>query len=103
MHGESNRRRGADLALVHARVPALRVPDLQHPVLQVWRVDGLEALVAGVRVAADGEQMQVSVPDPRHLQQMRARHFRHLIFMYGIVRKERERDAQKLPAGGRSG
>jgi len=75
VHRESNGWRGADLALVHARVPALRVPDLQHPVLEVRRVDGLEPLVTRVRVAADGEQMQVSVPDPRHLQQNKITQF----------------------------
>lgn len=99
MHRESNGRRGADLALVHARVPALRVPDLQHPVLQVRRVDRLKALVTGVRVAADGEQMQVSVPDPRHLQRMKGRNFRHHLFICA-ERKEQAWDSQKLPAGG---
>ena len=67
--GVAHGRRGGDLALVEARVLALRVPDAQRPVLGVRRVHRLEALVRRVRVAAHGEQVDVPVPHPRHLQQ----------------------------------
>lgn len=76
------RRRG-HLALVHAGVAVLRIFDLQHPVLRVLVMDGLEALVAGVRVPADRQQMDVAMPHPRHLHQLlhenRARECRWLV------------------------
>jgi hypothetical protein len=54
VHGVTNRWRGAHLALIEARVPPLRVTDLQHPVFCLRRVDGLESLVASVGVTPDG-------------------------------------------------
>jgi len=49
----TDRWRGAHLAFIEARVPPLRVTDLQHPIFCLGRVDGLETLVAGVGVTAD--------------------------------------------------
>lgn len=60
-------RRGGYLALVDARVPYLRVLDLQRPVLAGRLIDGPEPLVPGVRVPAYGQQVDVPVPDPRDL------------------------------------
>lgn len=59
---------GADLALVDAAIFALRVLDLQGPVIGVLQMDGLEALVTGVSEPAHGQHMQVLPADPRHLQ-----------------------------------
>lgn len=61
------RRRG-HLALIDARVPMLRIFDLQDPVLRVRMMDGPKALVRRVRVSTDGQQMDVTVANPRHLQ-----------------------------------
>lgn len=52
-HGVTDRWRGAHLAFIEARVPPLRVTDLQHPIFRLGRVDGLEPLVTGVGVTAD--------------------------------------------------
>ena len=61
--------RGRHLALVDSSVPVLWVLDLQHPVLGLWLVDRLEALVSRVGVPAHGQQVDVPVPYPRDLQQ----------------------------------
>lgn len=61
--------RGRDLAFVDPTVPVLRVLDLQHPVLRVRLVDRLEALISRVGVPAHRQQVDVSVSDPRDLQQ----------------------------------
>ena len=61
-------RRGRHLALVDAGVSELGVPDLQRPVLGLWGVGGHEALVGGVRVPADRQQVNVVMSDPRHLR-----------------------------------
>ena len=47
--------RGRHLALVDSSVPVLWVLDLQHPVLGLWLVDCLEALVSRVGVPAHGQ------------------------------------------------
>lgn len=60
------RRRG-DLALVDTAVPMLRVFDLERPVVRVGVVDRSKSLVVRIRVTADREQVDVSVPDPRYL------------------------------------
>lgn len=61
-------RRGGYLAFVDSRVPDLRVFDLQRPVLAGRLIDRPEPLVAGVRVPAYGQQVNVPVPDPRDLR-----------------------------------
>jgi len=53
VHGVTDGWRGAHLAFIEARVPPLRVTDLQHPIFCLGRVDGLEPLVAGVGVTPD--------------------------------------------------
>lgn len=61
-------RRGRYLAFVDSRVSDLRVLDLERPIL-AWRlIDGPEPLVTGVCIPADGQQMNVPVPDPRDLK-----------------------------------
>lgn len=57
------------LTLVDAGVAMLRVLDLQAPVFRVRMVYRPEPLIGSVRVAADRQQMDVPVTDPRHLQQ----------------------------------
>lgn len=64
----SDGRRRRYLALVDARVLALGVPDPESPVLGVGRVHGLEPLVGGVGVAADGQQVDVPMTHPGDLQ-----------------------------------
>jgi hypothetical protein len=71
IHGVTDGGRGAYLALIKARVPPLRVTNLQHPVFCLGRVDGLKPLVTCVGVAPDGQQMNVSVAHPRHLPNKR--------------------------------
>lgn len=61
----------ADLALVDAGVPVLRVLDLEVPVLGALLVDRPEPLVTGVCVPADGQEMDVPVPHPGHLSTFR--------------------------------
>lgn len=60
------RRRG-DLALVDTTIPMLRVFDLERPIVRMGVVDRSKSLVVRIRVTADREQMNVSVPDPRYL------------------------------------
>lgn len=69
MHVVPYGRCSADLALVRARVPALRIPDLQGPVLRVRRVNGREPLVGCVREPVHRQQVNAAMPYPRHLQQ----------------------------------
>jgi hypothetical protein len=64
MYEVAHVRRGADLTLVDAGVAVLRVLDLQRPLVRVRVMDGPEALVARVRVAAHGQQVDVAVPHP---------------------------------------
>lgn len=59
-------RRSADLALVDSRVSVLWILDHERPVLRVRLVDGTKALVTCVRVAANGQQVDVAMSDPRH-------------------------------------
>lgn len=60
-------RRRRDLALVDAGVFLLGVPNAQRPLLGVRRVQRLEALVRGVRVASDRQQVDVAMSHPRDL------------------------------------
>lgn len=64
----ANVRRGRYLAFVDSRVSDLRVLDLERPVLAGWLVNRPEPLITGVRISAHGQQMDVSVPYPRHLK-----------------------------------
>jgi len=59
-------RRG-DLALVNTAVPMLWILYLKRPVVRVSVVDRSKSLVVRVRVTANCEQMDVSVPYPRYL------------------------------------
>jgi len=59
---------GGYLAFVDPRVSDLRVLDLERPVFTGWLIDRPEALVTGVRVPADGQQVNVPVSDPGDLQ-----------------------------------
>lgn len=59
--------RGGDLTLVNALVPLLQVVDQQHPVLRARGVPGREPFVRGVGEATHRQQVDVSVPHPRHL------------------------------------
>jgi hypothetical protein len=54
----------ADLTLVVAGVPLLGPLDLQRPLLILTLMDRLKPLVTGVRIAAHGQYVDVSVPDP---------------------------------------
>lgn len=63
-------RSSTDLALVYARVLFLRIFYPQRPVFRVRFVDGLESLIAGVRVASRGQQVYVAMSDPRDLEQI---------------------------------
>jgi hypothetical protein len=54
----------ADLTLVVAGVPLLGPLDLQRPLLVLTLMDCLEPLVTGVRIAAHGQDVDVSVPNP---------------------------------------
>lgn len=67
VHGVPDGGSGRHLTLVDAGVPQLGVPDLQRPVLGLRGVGGDEALVGGVRVPADCQQVDVMMSDPRHL------------------------------------
>lgn len=60
-------RSSGDLALVAATVAVGYWLDLQQVVLREHFVNSLEAQIGGVRQAADGQQVRVSVADPRHL------------------------------------
>ena len=62
-------RRGGHLALVDAGVAVLRVLELQDPVVARGVVRRAEPLVVGVRVPGHGQQVDVAVSHPRHLQQ----------------------------------
>ena len=68
LHEEAPDGLRADLALVPARVPPPRLLDLQHPLVPRRVVVGLVARVRRVREPTHGEDVQVAVPDPRHLQ-----------------------------------
>lgn len=59
----------AHLALVYAGISFLRPFDVQRPLIRVRLVvDGLETLIAGVRVRAYSQYMNVPVSYPRHLK-----------------------------------
>ncbi len=58
----------ADLALVPARVLPPRALDLQHPLVAARVVVRLVAHIGRVREPAHGEDVQVAVADPRHLE-----------------------------------
>jgi len=60
----SNWRGSADLALVQARVPPLRVPHLQRPIICRWLVDGQKPQVTSIGVTTDGQQMNIPMPNP---------------------------------------
>lgn len=67
-------RRRTYLAFVDARVPELRIPDHESPIFgRLLVVDGAKSLVAGVRVPADGQQMDVPVSHPRNLRKANGR------------------------------
>ena len=72
LEGEAHLGLGVDLALIHARVPALRRADLQRPVLGAVGPDDGEALVRRVRQHARRQDVQVALPDPRDLRQTKA-------------------------------
>lgn len=72
-HRVADWRCGANLALVDAGVSPLRVAHLQGPVLRHRIVDAAEALVGRIREPIDCEKVQISVPDPGHLQTERNR------------------------------
>jgi len=58
----------ADLTLVVPSVPLLGPLDLQSPLFVLAVMDGLEPLVTGVSVATHGQNVDVPVTNPRHLQ-----------------------------------
>lgn len=58
---------GGDLALVAALVPQLHRLDPECPLRAGLLVEGLEAQVRRVRVAAHRQDAQVAASDPRHL------------------------------------
>lgn len=62
--GQTNLGLRRDLALVDAAVLLLHVANLQLPVVAALDVLGLEPLVVRVRHDADGQDVQVSLPDP---------------------------------------
>ena len=57
-----------DLALVDARVGLGGAADLEVPVVRRVRVVGREARVRRVRRGAQGQDVQVGLADPGHLQ-----------------------------------
>lgn len=59
--------RGGYLTLVDSRVSDLRILYLERPVFTRRLIDRTKSLIAGVRVPANGEQVNVSVSDPRYL------------------------------------
>jgi len=59
--------RGGYLAFVDTRVSDLRILDLERPVFAGWLIDRPETLVAGIRVPADGQQVNVTVSNPGDL------------------------------------
>lgn len=61
-------RGGADLALVDTSVFLLRVADPETPVFCVRGVDRFKPLVAGVRVPAYSQQVDVPVSHPGYLE-----------------------------------
>lgn len=58
----------ADLTFVNSCIALLGPFNLQNPLVSLSVVVGLEALVAGVRVASHGQDVDVSMSNPRHLQ-----------------------------------
>lgn len=68
MHEVAHVGYGGHLAFVDAGVPVLGILYLQGPVVRLHVVHGPEALVVRVRVPADGQQVDVPVSNPRHLQ-----------------------------------
>lgn len=56
-----------DLALVHSWIPHLGIFDLQRPVGGARRSQNLKPLIGGVRGSARRQNVQISLPDPRHL------------------------------------
>lgn len=50
----------------------VRLPDLQGPAVAGHARSRGEALVGDVRRVGDGEQLQVAVPDPRHLKSVQS-------------------------------
>lgn len=61
---QTNLRFRRDLALVDTAVLLLHVTNLQLPIMRALNVLRLKALVVRVRHDADGEDVQVSFPDP---------------------------------------
>lgn len=66
VHQDADGRCRWHLTFVRARVRLLRIPHLQRPVLQLRIVHALEALIIAERRPANGEQMDVPVPNPWH-------------------------------------
>lgn len=60
-------RLGRNLAFVDAGVPLLGPLDLQRPVVGVFVMRRLEALVRGVCVAPDGQNVDIAMPYPGYL------------------------------------
>lgn len=61
-------RGGGDLTLVDTGILALGVSYPQGPLLGVGRVHGFEALIRGVRVPTDRQQVDVSMAHPGDLE-----------------------------------
>lgn len=57
-----------DLALVHSGIPHLGIFDLQGPIGGARRPQNLKPLIGGVRRSARRQNVQISFPDPRHLE-----------------------------------
>lgn len=68
LHGQIDLWFGVHLTLVYTGVPFLHKLYLQVPLFAVFRMDDPESPVAGVRVNAGRQYVQVSFPHPRHLQ-----------------------------------
>ena len=57
-----------DLALVYTAVSVLRILYLKRPVVRMNVVNCTKSLIARVRVASNGQQVNVPVTNPRYLQ-----------------------------------
>ena len=68
MNKEASDGLSTDLTFISPRVPLLRVLDLEDPLVPVRVVDRVVPHVGSVRVAADGQDVQVVVSDPRDLK-----------------------------------
>lgn len=67
LHGQVDFGLGVHLTLVYAGVSFLHKLHFQVPLFAVFRVHDAETTVAGVRVYAGRQYVQVPFPHPRHL------------------------------------